>query len=123
MSKAPRHKSEGSPHGQPERRRHQRYELECPIRLSDASGRIVAQTRTENLSDGGAFVGMSIEDLPPLTAPLAVKLSVPRTTPNTRMLEEFSCGARVVRHHPFKDERVAGVGLAFDEPLELMLDA
>lgn len=105
-----------------ERRRSPRFEMACPVRIYDADGALVARSKTVNISDGGAFVALPIEQLSRLGGAAELALSVPRSTPTTHMLEDFSCRATVVRQEPMVDEAYAGVALEFDEPLELALE-
>jgi len=105
-----------------ERRKHPRFDLSCPIRIEGDAGNALHRTRALNVSDGGVFVAVPIDALPPFGSELNVQFSVPRTTPNTYMLEEFSSRAKVVRHQPMKDSRQAGLAMRFAEPLELMLE-
>ena len=106
----------------PERRRHKRHEVRCPIRLCGEDGYVLVQAHTANVSDGGAFCVTGLDGLPPVGAVAPVEFALPRTTPNTRMLEDVSCTARVVRHQMPVDGRLAGAGIQFAEPLDLMIE-
>ena len=106
----------------PERRRHKRHELKCPIKLRGRDGQVLLQAHTANVSDGGAFFVTGLDDLPPVGAVAPVEFALPRTTPNTRMLEDVSCNGRVVRHQMPVDGRLAGMGIQFTEPLDLMIE-
>ena len=77
---------------------------------------------TANISDGGAFLSAAADGLPAVDGICQVRFALPRTTPNTRMLEDVSCEARVVRHQGPKGGRAAGVGLQFSTPLDLMIE-
>ena len=105
-----------------ERRKYRRTDLVCPITLRDRDGNVLAKTRAENVSDGGVFLTMPIDSLPRFGNELDLSLSVPRSTPNTYMLEEFKCKGKVVRQQPLVDTDRAGMGLKFDKPLPLMLE-
>ncbi len=105
-----------------ERRKHRRAELRCPVTLRDTEGNALAKARAENVSDGGVFLSIPINSLPHFGIELDVSFSVPRTTPNTYMLEEFNCKARIVRHQPMVNCDQAGMGLQFVEAQELMLE-
>ena len=104
-----------------ERRAFQRHDLPCPISLLGQDGRLMAQARTVNVSDGGAYVHVPAHGLPsepPVS--LTVHLAVPRTTPNTYMLEDFQMPAVVVRLDRLVDGH-AGVALRFVRPVRLEL--
>ena len=105
-----------------ERRKYKRTQLTCPARLLDGEGNVLAKSTTSNLSDGGAFLAVPIDHLPRRGSRLTIGLSVPRSTANTYMLEEFSSPARVVRHEPMQDDTLAGVGVRFDGPIQLQLE-
>jgi len=104
-----------------ERRNYPRFDLDCPLKILADGDAPVRKTHTENLSDGGAFVSLPIDALPKFGSELTVALSVPRTTPNTYMLEEFTCKARVVRQQPLRQHDRAGVALQFVRPQKLVL--
>ena len=105
-----------------ERREHKRHDLACPIRFYDRGGVEIAHAKTTNLSDGGAFVGVPIRFLSDIGEQVNVAFSVPRSTPNTYMLEDFASEARVVRHVAMQDTDHAGIALAFSGPLELEIE-
>lgn len=79
-----------------ERRRHERFDLSCPLVVTDADGRELLRARTVNVSDGGALLA-PVAGAPAKGAKVRVLLRVPRTTPNTFMYEEFETAAAVVR--------------------------
>lgn len=108
-----------------ERRAHRRWPLNCPVALLDDQGELIARSRTDNLSDGGAYVVLPVEALPRAAGQqaLRVQISVPRTTTNTYMLEDFQARATVVRTEPLVNADQAGLALAFQAPLSLDLDA
>lgn len=76
--------------------------------------------RAENLSDGGVLVRLTQADAPrgPIAGVEKVCISLPRCTPNTRMVERISSAASVVRRTA--DGRIA---LRFASPLALVLEA
>jgi hypothetical protein len=74
-----------------------------------------AAARCENLSDGGALLRLALEA--PADRALQVRLSLHRRTPNTRMVEQVSSPARVVRRTP--DGKLA---VQFAQPLRLLLE-
>ena len=106
----------------PERRRHKRHEMACPLALLGADGAATARSKTIDLSDGGLLVSLPDDRAPESGAGLRVKLSVPRSTPNTYMLEEFGSSATVVRREPLAGKRLIGVALQFGEPLRLGIE-
>lgn len=105
-----------------ERREYKRHGLPCPIRFYDRGGVEIAHAKTTNLSDGGAFVAVPIRYLSEIGEQVNVAFSLPRSTPNTYMLEDFASEARIVRHVAMQDTDHAGVALAFAEPLELEIE-
>ena len=106
-----------------ERRRHKRYPLPCPARISTGTGSQEAQGRTVNVSDGGVFVAVPLSwPLPACDEAVDVVFSLPRSTPNTYMLEEVRSTARVLRHQPLKNDRLAGLALQFAKPLDLAVE-
>jgi len=105
-----------------ERRRYKRQNLPCPTVVELSDGLALGSTRTINISDGGVLITLPADALPDPGTEVKVTFSVPRTTPNTYMLEQFSCGARVVRLAPVPDGGHTGVGLQFDQPMDLMLE-
>lgn len=105
----------------PERRRFRRAALSCPMRLEDARHGLVAEGKTLNLSDGGAYLVVGIEALHRLGKTAHVEFSVPRSTANTYMLEKFTATAHVIRHEPMLDDRHAGVAMQFEQPVALGL--
>jgi len=104
----------------PERRRHRRFELTCPIVVTDAQGNELLRTRTVNISDGGALVEPH-EQAVHVGQTVGVDLHLPRSTANTFMYEQVSSEARVVRHHPLADAEAPA--LTFIEPLKLDLES
>ena len=104
-----------------ERRQYRRFDLSCPAALS-GTGETFAEGKTLNVSDGGLLVPLAVQYVPPCGQEVKVSFSVPRSTPNTYMLEEVECSARVVRHQPMTDNDYAAVGLAFTKPMELGIE-
>ena len=105
-----------------ERRRHKRFALGCPITLADAEGTEGLKSKTVNVCDGGAFLAVPAKVVPPKDRKLTVRLLVPRTTPNTYLLEEFTSEAHVVRHDMLEDNASVGLALRFTQPLTLDLE-
>jgi len=108
-----------------ERRRHKRLDISCPLVVSDRSGRELFQIRAANISDGGLYLETPASNLPDSGVPddIHLRISVPRSTPNTFMLEDFHADARVVRWEPLADEDGAGIAVQFAEPIPMDLSA
>ncbi|MCD6304170.1 MAG: PilZ domain-containing protein [Planctomycetes bacterium] len=106
-----------------ERRRHKRHELPCPAALAVRDGERPARTRTINLSDGGMLLAVPAESAPPAGQRVKVRFSVPRSTPNTYLLEEFTSDATVVRTVPADQADRRRLALQFVQPIDLALDA
>jgi c-di-GMP-binding flagellar brake protein YcgR len=105
-----------------DRRRFSRHDLECPVVLLQEKSEVLARTKTINVSDGGALVPMYASAMPETGKKVHVRFSVPRSTPNSYMLEGFSSEATIVRHHTEGDEEVSCIGLEFDPPLNLAIE-
>ena len=105
-----------------DRRRHRRFDIACPISLLGENGRELAAAKATNVSDSGAFVTMDIRSLPPCNAQVKLKMSLPRSAPNTYMLEKIACAGTVLRHQPMKDERFAGVAIQFVAEQQLAIE-
>jgi len=105
-----------------ERRAYRRFESHGPVALIDPQGKQLPGTRMENVSDGGIFLTAPIDSLPPFGGEFDIKFKIPRTTPNTYMLEEVKTSAKVIRQQPMLDGDQIGVGLRFRQPLELMIE-
>ena len=108
-----------TPYDGSERRRHKRYRVPCPVRLSGGPAGEAAG-KTANVSDGGLLVALPRRTLPACGSLVDVLLRVPRSTPNTYMLEEFTSRARVVRHETSGSR--ASAALQFLRPLELAVE-
>jgi len=96
--------------------------LGCPVVLTGGDDEPLASAKTLNVSDGGALVPIPPEEVPACGTEVSIRLSVPRSTPNTHMLEEFSCRGRILRHQPLASDRLAGVAMQFVKPQELSLE-
>ncbi len=105
-----------------EKRKFKRTVLPCPIEISDEQGNLLAKTQTVNISDGGALIQLPLEALPTFNSEVNLNFSVPRSTPNTYMLEECNCGGRVVRHQPMLEESEVCIAVEFSKPLDLVLE-
>ena len=105
-----------------ERRRHKRLKLACPVSFLTRGGRLLAKGKSVDLSDGGTFVSVSPAQAKKLNGRVTLTLSVPRSTENTFMLEDFACRAEVVRRQSGSGKRAAGIAIAFTRPLDLALE-
>ena len=110
------------PKQQYDRRKYYRTDVSCPVTVSAAGHSGQAKGNTLNLSDGGALLTIPINSMPGLAERVAVQLSLPRTTPNTRMYEDLASQATVVRHQPMIDERLVGVAIRFSKVMKLNLE-
>ena len=104
-----------------ERRLYPRHEMSCPARLVGEAGTLVATGRTINISDGGLLLPVRPQDRPPAGEIVDVKLSVPRSTPNTFLMQPFCSQAVVVRQEETPDG-ACHVAVRFDPPLDLDLE-
>ncbi|MBL7133910.1 MAG: PilZ domain-containing protein [Phycisphaerae bacterium] len=105
-----------------ERRRYNRLMLECPISFFTRSGQVAAKGKSLDISDGGTFVSVPVEQVHQLQGKVNLTFSIPRSTENTYMLEDFACQAHILRRQPLVDESFAGVALAFTSPMDLGLE-
>lgn len=104
-----------------ERRRHRRFEVACPTTLlAPAVGE--AKATSVNVSDGGMLLAIPSARLPRPGEQVELRFRVPRRTPNTFLLEAFSCRARVVRHEGTPEVSDHAVGLEFQAPLDLGIE-
>jgi hypothetical protein len=108
-------------HGQ-ERRRHKRLKLECPVSFFTRGGKVVTKGRSLDISDGGTFVSVPVEAIDKIQGRLNLTFSIPRSTENTYMLEDFASQANVLRRQPLVDENLAGVAMTFANPIHLALE-
>jgi len=105
-----------------ERRKHKRFDMECPCRVTDGAGRLLAQSRGINISDGGMLLAMEDGQPPKHGARVHLDFSVPRSTPNTFLMEEFACKAFVVREEPGADDCPVRVAVEFHRPMDLEIE-
>jgi len=108
-------------HASTERRAHKRHDLACPARLVDEAGSFIASGKTLNISDGGMLLAVRPEDAAAPGARADVKLSVPRSTPNTYLMQPFNTPAIVVRFEK-EPEGPSRVAVQFATPLDLDLE-
>lgn len=105
-----------------DRRTYKRIDMSCPVVVFDMAGKKIAKSQTVNLSDGGMLLSVPAESLPAVETDVNITLSVPRTTANTYMLEDFAGQARVTRHEPLADKAATGFALKFYKPMAMMLE-
>lgn len=103
-----------------ERRQHKRIPLSCLVSLQNGSAAM--QGRTLDMSDGGLLLATVVTAAKPkIGEAMTLKLSIPRQTRNSYLLEELSCQAVVVRRAKGPDGG-ASLALRFERPLSLMLE-
>ena len=105
-----------------ERRRHNRLKLECPVSFFTRNGQAAAKGKSLDISDGGTFVSLPAKHADRLKGRVNLTFSIPRSTENTYMLEDFACQADVLRRQPLVDKSLAGVAVAFTRPMDLGLE-
>lgn len=105
-----------------DRRRHLRRPLACQIILFDDGTDPPLRTHTLNVSDGGVYLSVPTRNVPEQGRQMSLKLLVPRSTPNTYMLEEFNAPAKIVRHDMLLDNTQVGVAVQFLQQVNLALD-
>jgi len=104
-----------------EKRAHKRFELDCHVTLRNGDGR-ETKSLSLNISNGGMFLPVRLHETPEAGHELDVEFSVPRSTPNTFLLEQFRAKAEVLRHGMMKDEQYAGLAIRFKTPLALQIE-
>jgi len=104
-----------------ERRQYKRHPLGCPAHLADETGTCLVAGKTVNISDGGLLMPVAPEAAPKPGRRLSLKLSVPRSTPNTFLMEPIAGEGIVVRHAP-ADDGAYYVAVRFEPPLTLDLE-
>ncbi len=105
-----------------ERRQHKRYEMDRPVSVHVSQGDLIADGKTLNVSDGGVLLIVPAGEAPQHGRDVEVKFSLPRSTPNTYMLEEVVSSGRVVRRQPMNDDSATGVAVRFWEPIDLAVE-
>ena len=106
-----------------ERRAYGRFDLACPVVVTDGEGNELLKTKTLNLSDGGALLTSPAKRTIPLGQYVHVDVRLPRSTPNTFMFENVSSDASILRHQPMQDNSSVATALTFTKPLKLGLEA
>ncbi len=104
-----------------ERRASRRFDLTCPIVVTDSAGKELLRTKTLNLSDGGILLTAPTDQTIPLGRDVHVNVRLPRSTPNTFMIEKISSDADILRHEPMKDHASVATAMKFTKPLKLGL--
>lgn len=104
-----------------ERRNHKRHPLPCPARLVDETGTYLASGKTVNISDGGLLMPFRLDALTEAGTQVDVKLSIPRTTPNTCLMQPFKTQAYIVRSEA-DDEGNCHIAVRFQTPIDLDLE-
>ena len=107
---------------QAERRKHKRHELDCPVSLAGQAGGEPVRTRGINISDGGMLFPIPPDAAPPPGQEVDLEFSIPRSTPNTFLLEPFRSRAIVVRQEPSDGEGPVRVAVRFEPSLDLGLE-
>lgn len=94
----------------------------CPVSVSLDDDSPYYEGKTLNISDGGMLLSVPVDSVPSIDHKVHMRVAVPRTTPNTRMLEDFQLDAVVVRHHPMTDNSMAAVAFRFAESADMNLE-
>ncbi len=105
-----------------ERRAYKRFDLTCPVVVTDTAGKELLHTKTLNFSNGGALLTAPIEDTIPLGQPVHIDVRLGRSTANTFMFENVSTDANILRHEPMKDNSSVATAMKFTKPLQLGLE-
>jgi c-di-GMP-binding flagellar brake protein YcgR len=105
-----------------DRRRHKRHRVACAAAIQRSTVAEPVKSKTIDVSDGGAMLAIPVKVVPRLSERVRVVLALPRSTPNTYMVEEISMDALVIRHQPMEADDVVGVALQFQVPKDLGLE-
>ena len=106
-----------------ERRAYRRFDLICPVVVTDSAGNELLRTKTLNLSDGGALLTMPTEQTIPLGQPVHIDMHLGRSTANTFMFENVSTDVNILRHEPMQDHSSVATAMKFTKPMKLGLEA
>ena len=106
-----------------ERRAYRRFDLACPVVVTDSEGNELLKTKTLNLSDGGALLTAPAKETIGLGQYVHVNVRLPRSTANTFMFENVSSDASILRHEPMKDHASVATAMKFTKPMKLGLEA
>lgn len=105
-----------------ERRRHPRFDLACPICLHNEAGRLVADTRTVSVSDGGVLVPLDHDAATlPQGSVLLVRLNVSASATSKGDAREISCRAKIIRYQDTDGSSGILSAMAFLQPIRLDL--
>ena len=104
-----------------ERRASRRFDLTCPVVVTDSEGNELLNTKTLNLSDGGVLLTAPAKQTIPLGQYVHVSVQLPRSTPNTFMLEKISADVSILRHEPMQDHSHVATAMMFTKPIKLGL--
>ena len=105
-----------------DRRKHKRHRVACAASIHRSAVAEPVTSKTIDVSDGGAMLAIPVKVVPRLSERVKVVLALPRSTPNTYMVEEISLDALVIRHQPMEADDVVGVALQFQMPKDLGLE-
>ena len=106
-----------------ERRAYMRFDLTCPVVVTDSAGNELLRTKTLNLSNGGMLLTAPIGDTIPLDQPVHLDVHLRRSTANTFMFENVSADANILRHEPMQDHSSVATAMKFAKPMKLGLEA
>ncbi len=106
-----------------ERRAYRRFDLTCPVVVTDNAGKELLRTKTLNLSNGGALLTIPAKQTIPLGQPVHIDVRLGRSTANTFMLENISTAASILRHEPMQDHSSVATALTFTKSMKLGLEA
>jgi len=101
-----------------DRRRFPRYDVTYPVRILDRSGRVSFETKTANLSRGGALFYVPADRAPKANSTIEIGLSAPGADGK---MDQFCCQAVVIRLQESQMPGQVGVAVAFTCPLPLKL--
>ncbi len=102
-----------------ERRKHERHEIERPVRIYQPGGDLLTRGNTLNISDGGVLISVPIDKVPQYQQDVDVKICRPGDEDDVHNSEEVTSRGCVVRHQPMEENITAGVAIRFEKPVEL----
>lgn len=97
------------------RRRHERVEARYAVILRDQAGDVLARGQTVNVSDGGVFAVIDLDEVPEVETRFLLEVDLPSilTTDGSRERQTAHYVARVVRTEQI-DEMI-GLGMELTE--------
>jgi c-di-GMP-binding flagellar brake protein YcgR len=104
-----------------ERRRYARFGVDAAVSLFEDQRELLSG-RSLNISDGGALLAAPARPAPRVGQTVQVSLRLPRSTPNSFLLEDVACPAKIVRQQRYGSNGQTALALQFDQPLDLGLD-